>query len=340
MNGRTSEVLQTRSLKELDLENRRLREDLEVFRTGFESVSGREVLLREILDHTPFGVMIRDRSGRILDCNRKICELLACHRERLLGVEGYNFLAADSVLPFPEQTDWGCGLAFDMELVRSDGGICPARCVSHGIEREGQMLQVVYILDMSAFREREEALKVSAFTDGLTGVWNRTYFQGRLLEEMERVRRYGSFLSLILFDIDHFKDFNDRFGHSCGDSILKRLAELVGSTIRVSDCFSRWGGDEFLIFTPVESMAARAFAERLRVEVRDSPWPMGVALTLSLGVVEFLNEELPAEVLLDRADQAMYRAKREGGDRVCVWSRDFLSSGFHHHGRGGRHLPG
>lgn len=328
MDNRNSEHLrQVNSVEEFELENRRLREDLEIFRSGFESVSSRELLLREILDHAPFGVMIRNCAGRIVDCNRKLCDFLGRRRECLLGVEADAFFVEGSEFPFSERSAWGSGYSGDVELSLPGGKMRTVQLEIQSVERDGETLQVVYLHDLTCFRERVEALRVSAFTDVLTGIWNRAYFHGRLLEEMERARRYGSALSLILFDIDRFKDFNDSFGHICGDSILKRLADLVGSRIRISDCFCRWGGDEFLIFSPVSRMEAHGFAERLRMEVRNAHWPNGLRLTLSLGVVDFVDGNMPVEVLLERVDQAMYRAKRQGGDRVCFWSEDQFSSG-------------
>ncbi len=284
-------------------------------------------MLRHILEHSPTGLFIRDPLGCILDCNRAFCRLMKCSREELLQMR------ADRLLSFDEEREasslWredGDG-AFDVKLVLGDGGVCPVHMDTHVLSVGRERLLVVYVRDQTDFREMEEELRRQAFTDGLTGVWNRTFFQGRLLEEMERVRRYGSSLSLVMFDIDGFKRFNDRFGHLCGDRALKRLASLVRRRIRVSDCFSRWGGDEFMILSPVPLMSAMSFAERLLQELRQASWPHEMKVSLSMGVVEFTGGNLAAEVFLDRVDQAMYRAKRSGGDRVCPWTAPVMPEG-------------
>jgi diguanylate cyclase (GGDEF)-like protein len=199
--------------------------------------------------------------------------------------------------------------------------LLPFSDLVHTVELHGEPFLLTYIHDISDSKKTEEALRLQAYTDGLTGLWNRAFFQRRFFEEMERVRRYGSHLSLVMFDIDHFKAFNDTHGHLCGDKALVRIADLVQKTIRVSDCFARWGGDEFLVFSPVPEEGALVFAERLRQQVKEARWPRGMRLTLSLGVIEATGD-LSSEILMDRVDRAMYRAKRAGGDRVCVWGAE------------------
>lgn len=314
-----------RSSKEILLgDNRKLREELKALKAELETVSRAESFLRKAWENDPGGIFLETPEGRIVDCNPAGCRMFGYSREEMLGLNASDLVPGDlaSIL----QWTGGFGRiegnpSADQSLLHRDGTIFPARIDAHLVEVGGEILRIAYVRNISDLKKVEEELRFQAYTDGLTGIWNRSFFQRRLLEEMERVRRYGALLSLIMFDVDSFKLFNDRHGHICGDKALKRIADLVRDSIRVSDCFSRWGGDEFLIFSPVSGEKAMAFAERLRREIKGADWPKGMEITLSLGVVEFQGD-IPLETLMDRADQAMYRAKRAGGNRVCAWGSE------------------
>ena len=135
---------------------------------------------------------------------------------------------------------------------------------------------------------------------------------------MERYQRYHQEMSLIIFDIDHFKHFNDTHGHQIGDDILFELAQLVDERLRTTDLFARWGGEEFAIIltnTPID--AAQSFAEKIRLSIQEHSFKNNLKLTCSFGVTT-IQEEDYEEVLFKRADTALYQAKREGRNQVVV----------------------
>ncbi len=161
-----------------------------------------------------------------------------------------------------------------------------------------------------------------AITDGLTGLYNRRYFFELARSEFERARRYKRHLSVIIFDIDHFKKVNDTYGHPVGDQVLRALAALCKEKWREGDPISRYGGEEFIaLVVEADAKTSRAVAERLRREVEKMviPNPDGdVKITISVGI-SGLDENIPTlESLVARADQAMYMAKHKGRNRVAV----------------------
>jgi diguanylate cyclase (GGDEF)-like protein len=160
-----------------------------------------------------------------------------------------------------------------------------------------------------------------AITDGLTGIYNRRHVLDLLEMEIERAQRYQRPLSTILFDIDHFKEVNDRFGHPAGDLVLCKLIELCRRSLRTNDSLGRYGGEEFLIIAPETNLQdALEIAERLRKQVEDLqiPTEKGVVnLTISLGAAAFSpGSKSTLEDLITRTDDALYTAKRLGRNSV------------------------
>jgi diguanylate cyclase (GGDEF)-like protein len=164
---------------------------------------------------------------------------------------------------------------------------------------------------------------MQSMVDQLTGVFNRRYLDDKLAGEIQRARRYGRKLSLLMIDLDRFKEINDTLGHKGGDAILIETAQLLRTHSREVDLVFRYGGDEFVILlpeTPYE--AALAKAENLRRETADRPFsnPLDpsrpVHVTLSIGVTAFTLDIKGAEELLHVADEALYTAKREGRNRL------------------------
>lgn len=177
-----------------------------------------------------------------------------------------------------------------------------------------------YLLERS-YREmfaQQNELERLATIDDLTGLWNQRHIRERLAREMDRTTRTGSPLSLIVLDIDHFKQINDRHGHIAGDAMLAKFGGLLRDHVRSIDIVGRAGGEEFLVVLPeTELEPARGVAEKLCEAVRQNRFGLDSHQTASFGVTrhrpgESLNE------LIQRADQVMYRAKQAGRDRVAV----------------------
>ena len=162
----------------------------------------------------------------------------------------------------------------------------------------------------------EQKLYSQAKTDELTGAYNRHKFLESLEYEVNRSRRSGVPFSLLMLDIDHFKPVNDTYGHSVGDQILKTLVDLVSSYLREVDILVRWGGEEFVVLVPDTNISgACSLAERLRDRVSRQTFSKGVNLTISIGIAQYLNED-SMDSLINRVDQQMYRAKRNGRNRI------------------------
>src|SRR5712691_8564350 len=162
-----------------------------------------------------------------------------------------------------------------------------------------------------------------ASTDGLTEVYNHRTFQERLAQEIARANRYSRPLSLLMIDVDHFKMYNDTYGHPQGNSVLQDLARLLREMSRTSDTVARYGGEEFAIILPeTDSVGAQKIAQRLLEQVERHPFPgkegmPGGTLTISIGVAMYVSAG-SKDALLQAADMALYTAKREGRNRVCV----------------------
>ncbi len=168
-------------------------------------------------------------------------------------------------------------------------------------------------------------LEHETLTDPLTGVYNRRFMEQRLAEEISKARRYCFQLSILLFDLDHFKRVNDQYGHQAGDQMLIEVSALVREQLRDSDLLSRYGGEEFLVIAPNTGPAEAALlAERLRgsieatvfLEDHEELAEHGLQATVSIGLASFSNDSDNEEVLIGNADRNLYRAKHEGRNRV------------------------
>lgn len=190
-------------------------------------------------------------------------------------------------------------------------------------DTDGHPTQIVGVAtDVTARKEAEaklaelnKQLEALAATDSLTGIANRRALVARLEHEVQRSRRSGDPLSILLLDVDNFKTFNDTFGHPEGDVVLVRVAEILSEGVRDTDLLARYGGEEFAVVLPdSDSETAAAAAERLRAAIETAQWPKR-EITASFGVAS-LSEEMESGSLIAAADQALYMAKRLGRNRV------------------------
>ncbi len=162
-----------------------------------------------------------------------------------------------------------------------------------------------------------EKLSKIAYTDSLTHIYNRLHFAHFLDAEIDKVKRYGGIFSIIFFDLDHFKEVNDNYGHLAGDMVLEEITKIVSSANRSADIFARYGGEEFIILTPETDLSGALIqAERLRNDIEKHEFKTIGHVTSSFGVTEFKVETDTVESLLDRVDKALYQAKEYGRNRV------------------------
>lgn len=167
-----------------------------------------------------------------------------------------------------------------------------------------------------------DRVKQLAYLDGLTGIFNRRFFELRISEEIERARRYGTGMAVIIADIDHFKRLNDEFGHLLGDEVLRQVSSIFHQQVRKIDVVCRYGGEEFaILLTQTNAQQAHTIAEKLRRQVEHWQFP-GVprAITISAGVSAFPTHGKTRDEIVRAADNSLYSAKQSGRNRVCLAS--------------------
>lgn len=180
---------------------------------------------------------------------------------------------------------------------------------------------IIIILALYVIRQNRRLDELSQ-TDPLTGLFNRRAFLPKINDEIERFNRYGSPLSILLIDIDHFKTINDTLGHDKGDKVLKTVSALILSRVRKTDLSVRWGGEEFMILatgTGIEN--AIALAEDLRQSVESSDFDIDRTITVSIGVASAQSSQT-ADELVKAADIALYEAKESGRNRVVTFGEN------------------
>jgi diguanylate cyclase (GGDEF)-like protein len=217
----------------------------------------------------------------------------------------------------------------------SDGTISSLRSFKFPChDSAGNMLLAGVAVDVSAevahkaeleryHRDLEEAndqLRKLAVTDELTGLRNRRSFEERLVMEFSMARRRKRELSVLLIDVDNFKQINDRWGHAAGDEVLRRLGMVLRTTVRLPDLPARYGGEEFVVLLPESGEeSAMGLARRVMQRVATEDWE-NEPLTISVGMAA-MNESLENGFqLVELADEALYAAKRAGKNRVMVYS--------------------
>ncbi|MBU1566518.1 MAG: HDOD domain-containing protein [Proteobacteria bacterium] len=176
-------------------------------------------------------------------------------------------------------------------------------------------------------RQSNDKLEQMAFRDGLTNLHNHRFFQENLQREMARTKRYGHPLSLVMFDIDFFKDVNDSFGHPAGDQVLINLAEAITGAVRPSDIVSRYGGEEFTVILPeTDRIGMKVFAERLRrcaAAMTTIFKGSSIKITISCGGVQYSrNDTITQRELIEAADRGLYLSKKNGRNRVTIITFD------------------
>ncbi|OHD53793.1 MAG: hypothetical protein A2Y33_02760 [Spirochaetes bacterium GWF1_51_8] len=191
------------------------------------------------------------------------------------------------------------------------------------LKRDNEKLRLLLLntTEFSTFMENEQIVKFDeasrrAVTDHLTGIFNRIKFNESLAREIEKMNTEGYSFTAVMFDIDHFKKINDTYGHQTGDKVLIAITKIVSKMIRKNDIFARWGGEEFMILLPETNLSTTlAITERLREKIASSQNDPAGQVTASFGVAEYKKGEKMSR-FIKRVDNAMYRAKELGRNRV------------------------
>jgi len=304
-----------------------------MIQTAFASIMAREKIITNLIAVCPDGIIGVDLHGTVVIFNEKASALTKRSAEDVLGsldigeIYGTRDQARGIKAALYSEDHGGVGRleGFETSIADCDGKLIPIRLSAVIITDDGtEVGSVGFFHDMTNQKELEKKLHNLSITDGLTNLFNQRHFHSCLADEIDRVKRYKSPLSLICFDLDRFKDCNDRFGHLEGDNVLRRIGNLLNVITRHSDKAFRYGGDEFFVLLPETNLAqATITAEKIRQMFNDS-WPYetgntasGPTVTLSIGVVERTGES-SGEALIKRVDMAMYTAKTQGGNRVVA----------------------
>lgn len=281
-----------------------------------------------VIDALPFPIYYKDTSGRYLGCNKAYEEYVDLPRQELIGKNVFQIFDEEPATIFDLS---------DKALFQS-GGI---QIYETEVKRENQ--QPIYvkfhksafhnedgtvagligaIIDITELKELEKKFKHLASYDDLTEIYNRREGRKQLKKLCQEAKRKERPISVILIDLDNFKLINDTYGHDTGDLVLKKAASCLDRYSRAIDVLCRYGGEEFLVVLPeTATEEARQIAERYREKINQLPIEITSGDTLqisaSLGVAEMSLEFTDRELMLKQADQALYRAKAEGKNRVC-----------------------
>lgn len=183
-------------------------------------------------------------------------------------------------------------------------------------EQQVKDYAVILELQKGQLEVANAELEALATTDGLTGLKNHRAFQERLAEEISRAERYGTPLAAVLLDVDHFKQYNDTFGHPAGDAVLRAVAHVLQTSARETDVVARYGGEEFCLLLPqTDGAGAMMIAERIRQTIEDTAWPLR-AVTASFGVATLRLAPGSGADLVARSDRALYDSKASGRNQV------------------------
>ena len=210
------------------------------------------------------------------------------------------------------------GKISEMQGLRKDGNDFPIELSVSMWKVRGETFYSGIVRNITKRKQLENDLEKLATTDELTQTFNRTKFHEVIEKELERAKRYHHSLSIVMFDIDHFKKVNDTFGHAVGDYVLQTLAKIVKENLREMDYLVRWGGEEFILITPETDIErAGVLAERIRKVTESYKFDHGGTITVSFGVTEYKPDDTE-DTFIKRADDAMYEAKKKGRNRIEV----------------------
>jgi diguanylate cyclase (GGDEF)-like protein len=288
-------------------------------------------LMRGALDSVPAGMMVYDQDDKLVMANRVMRSMYGSMHPKMrepgvtfeeiarAGAEQGVFLPAVG-----REEEW---LAERLRQHRIADGqprqhqLSNGRWVQYSDHRAPHGYTVGSRLDITEQKRLEDELRSQASTDTLTGLPNRRHFMQQLEGELARVRRQASYEACVLMlDLDYFKRVNDQYGHAAGDALLQHFAELVRGQLRGTDSVGRLGGEEFAVILPgANAQASHAWGQRLCDKLAASPLNWGaqqIQATVSIGVAAIMTNDGSPDAALSRADQALYRAKENGRNRV------------------------
>jgi diguanylate cyclase (GGDEF)-like protein/PAS domain S-box-containing protein len=302
--------------------------DLTVQHEAGEELRRASERFQTAFDNAPIGMALVAADGHWLQVNPALCRLLDLTEEELRGLTYLDVTHPDdrpgSLRRRLSQLDGTHETAIEKRYIRSDGAVVWVSVTSTLVRgADGEPLySVAQIEDIGDRKHAEDELRHLADHDPLTGLLNRRRFQHEVGRELARLRRQGGASTLLLLDVDRFKDVNDSLGHKAGDDLLIAVSETLRARVRSTDAVGRLGGDEFAVLAiGADSEGGRPLADGVAEGLRKQRYVTSgtsVQVTVSVGVVTLDHRALSADEVISAADTAMYRAKRDGRDRVAL----------------------
>ncbi|MDQ5910327.1 MAG: hypothetical protein QG599_2423 [Pseudomonadota bacterium] len=308
-----------------------LSRDITARKAAEDALRASESRFHSLVDLIPYGVQESDLAGCITFANPALERLCGRQESSLVGQFIWDFLADQAErkilrdylqLLIREQLP---PTPYFTKSSRPDGSVIDVEVNWTYRYDERHQLQgfIAVVTDITERKRMQAVLQEQAIRDPLTGLFNRRYLDETLPRELSRCRRSGELLAVAMLDLDHFKRFNDAYGHAAGDTVLQAVGDLLQRSLRTSDIACRYGGEEMAIVMPGSSLNnARIRLEDLRrtlVNLRLC-YPQGElpTITMSIGIAEATLVEFDAAELLARADAALYQAKRQGRNQTAV----------------------
>jgi diguanylate cyclase (GGDEF)-like protein len=271
---------------------------------------------------------LADRTIALFDITKEICKTLeedkvfAFFKEQIsnyIQVNNCEFLKKNAELaPYRDY------IVIPLQIDSHPIGYLVASGVKQEDKDKFHILAQQFILGLkrALLYQRVQEL---AITDSLTEVYSRRYFLERLKEELEHTKKQKSRFSFLMLDIDHFKDYNDRYGHLVGDSLLKEISRIIKENTREIDAVGKYGGDEFaLILSETDKAQAEFVAERIRKLIEAKAiraYDEDLKITASIGIAAYPDDAKRASSLIEKADRALYQSKQAGRNRVSVFHK-------------------
>jgi len=289
-----------------------------------------EARFRMMVDVAPFPLLLTSLVDQsVLYLNRLAADLFHVVQEEAIGQKAPDFYRNPEQRAeiIQEVLDTGAALDRELELLDNAGKTFWVILSVVKVEWDGQPAILVALNDINARKLLEEELRRLATTDYLTGMWNRRHFMVLANKELMRRWRYERPFSLIMFDLDHFKEVNDTFGHLAGDQVLAEVASLAAKELRKVDFAGRLGGEEFALLLPETAIdKAVQVADRIRRSIASCGFMLEdgnvVKLTASFGVAEALQADEKFDIVINRSDYALYQSKKAGRNKVTAYAEE------------------
>ncbi|SNT15356.1 PAS domain S-box-containing protein/diguanylate cyclase (GGDEF) domain-containing protein [Granulicella rosea] len=322
---------------ELRLQRRALEDALQAKERFAAELQTSDQRFRLFMDHSPFVSYMKDEDGRFVFYNRRFAERFGIAMQEWIGKCGED-LFPPAIADVFRAND-------NAILASRQGREVTEHSLEHGqvyiwrshkfpfMERDGRQMVAGVSVDITGDVAREEELKLFqselesansllrdlAVTDALTGLSNRRAFEERFAIEFSQSARRHRPLTLVVMDIDNFKQVNDSYGHGAGDAVLRKVAQVLRETTRLPDMAARYGGEEFIVILPdTDVPQAMLWADRLHAALARADWPYR-SITMSMGVAGLDEEIREMGQLVARADEALYESKRAGKSRATIW---------------------